>query len=223
MTVVSDAATFERLGLVREPETRSAGELAQEDFLNLMITQLRNQDPFKPMESGEFLGQLAQFGTVDGINELQDSFAALSSSLSSNQALQAAGLLDRTVLYAGEEGYLQNGGELSGAVELPYSASQVVVGVYGSSGQLVRRLDLGAHEGGQVAFEWDGRNESGAAVPPGRYSVRAELRNGTEVVSGQILLRGRVTNVTLGGANGPLTVGLEGLGDVDFGRVRQIG
>jgi hypothetical protein len=53
--------------------------------------------------------------------------------------------------------------------------------------------------------------------------VRAELRNGTEVVSGQILLRGRVTNVTLGGANGPLTVGLEGLGDVDFGRVRQIG
>ncbi len=223
MTAVSDVTTFEQLGLVREPQARTTGELAQEDFLNLMITQLRNQDPFKPMESGEFLGQLAQFGTVDGINALQDSFNSLSTSLASNQALQAAGLLDRNVLFASDQGFLETGGEISGMVELPHSATQVVVGIYGTNGELIRRLDLGAHEGGQTQFNWDGRNESGALVAPGRYTVRAELVSGREVESGQVLVRGRVTNVTLGGANGPLTVGVEGLGDIDFGRVRQIG
>ena len=58
--------------------------------MHLMLTQLRNQDPFKPMESGEFLGQLAQFGTVQGLAGLQTSFDSLASSLVSNQALQAS-------------------------------------------------------------------------------------------------------------------------------------
>ena len=50
------------------------GALATEDFLALMTTQLQNQDPLKPLESGDFLGQIASFSTVSGIGELNDSF-----------------------------------------------------------------------------------------------------------------------------------------------------
>ena len=73
-----------------------SGKLGQEEFLRLMITQLKNQDPTKPLDSGEFLGQLAQFGTVSGLADLKSSFTELAGSLVSNQALQAAGrsLLD---------------------------------------------------------------------------------------------------------------------------------
>ena len=82
------------------PKAAREGDLGQEDFLHLMLTQLKNQDPFKPMESGEFLGQLAQFGTVQGLAGLQTSFDSLASSLVSNQALQASSLVGRSALAA---------------------------------------------------------------------------------------------------------------------------
>src|SRR5687768_6194672 len=80
------------------PQAAAKGDLGQEDFLQLMLTQLKNQDPFKPMESGEFLGQIAQFGTVQGLAGLQTSFDSLSASLVSNQALQASALVGRSAL-----------------------------------------------------------------------------------------------------------------------------
>ena len=86
-----------QLGLT-QPKAEKKKELGQEAFLNLMITQLKNQDPFKPLDSGEFLGQLAQFGTVSGLQDLQTKFDSLSSALVSNQALQAASLVGHTAL-----------------------------------------------------------------------------------------------------------------------------
>ena len=78
-------------------QPKPGDELGQADFLQLMTAQLEAQDPLKPQESGEFLTQLAQFGTVNGIQELQKSFTGLSNSLLSLQALQASTLVGRTV------------------------------------------------------------------------------------------------------------------------------
>ena len=72
MTTINPSV-LEGLGLARKPEVKKE-ELGQDQFLKLMTTQLQNQDPFKPMENGEFLSQMAQFGTVSGIQGLQDSF-----------------------------------------------------------------------------------------------------------------------------------------------------
>jgi hypothetical protein len=103
-----DATTLEQAGLARAPtaDARANDKLGQEQFLKLMITQLNNQDPFKPLESGEFLGQLAQFGTVSGIQDLQQSFQGLAGSMQSNQALQAAGLVGRSVYVPAQEAWL---------------------------------------------------------------------------------------------------------------------
>ena len=70
-------------------------ELGQSQFLELMITQIKHQDPLNPAEGGEFLSQLAQFGTVNGITELQSSFDVLATTLQSSQALQASTILPR--------------------------------------------------------------------------------------------------------------------------------
>ena len=69
------------------PKTERKGDLGQEDFLHLMLTQLKNQDPFKPMESGEFLGQLAQFGTVQGLAGLQTSFDGLATKVNHHRTV----------------------------------------------------------------------------------------------------------------------------------------
>lgn len=223
MNPVADGNVFEELGLTRRQTSGRKEELGQEDFLNLMVTQLRNQDPFKPMESGDFLGQLAQFGTVSGIDSLETSFEKLSSSLTSNQALQAATLVGREVLIAADAGALVEGQDFKGAVELPFGADQVNVGIYDSAGRLVRSLELGRQPEGLVGFNWDGRSGEGEALPPGLYELRAEATLGNVTQAVEALVAAPVKSVTLGGVGEPLSVEVEGLGKMDFSLIKQIG
>ena len=219
-----DISALSELGLTRTPEVRnqSAGVLHQEAFLELMIAQFRNQDPFSPMENGDFLGQLAQFGTVSGIEELRNSFASFASSLYSDQALQASGLIDRQVLVPTNTGVLATTGRVTGAAELNASSAAVAVQVTDGSGALVRRMDLGVQSAGLVHFEWDGLNDAGQRVAAGAY--RVEVIGGQAGVQEQlpVLLEARVESVTLGNAGGVL-LNLEQLGEVSLAEVRQIG
>jgi flagellar basal-body rod modification protein FlgD len=196
-------------------------KLGQEEFLKLMITQLENQDPFKPLESGEFLGQLAQFGTVSGLSELQTSFDGLATSLVSNQALQAAGLIGRPVLVAGSQGLYEPGGTYAGAVDLDASSSSVRLQINDASGQVVRQIELGAQSAGLVRFQWDGITDAGVAAEQGLYSVSAQYFDGAEMRSTGTLIKADVESVTLG-AQG-LAVQLRGLGVVPFSAVAEIG
>jgi flagellar basal-body rod modification protein FlgD len=216
-----DSATLQSLGLASPPKAKPA-TLGQEEFLKLMMTQLRNQDPFKPLESGEFLSQIAQFSTVTGIQDLQASFKTLSSSLYSNQALQASSLVGRTVLVPSASAALAAGGQVSGAVDLTSSTSQLVVGVYDGTGQLVRRISLGPQAAGQVSFAWDGLTDAGTAAAPGTYRVRAEAEIGGQAVAMDTLVASKVESVVLGGRDGGIRLNLSSLGGFDFSAVRQI-
>lgn len=204
------------------PSQKARDELGQEDFLKLMITQFRNQDPFEPMDNGAFLGQLAQFGTVNGIEQLNGAFASLSSSIQSEQVLQAANLVGRSVLARTDSGYLPAGGTLSGAVELNGSASNVQVEITDASGQLVRRLDLGAHESGLSQFEWDGRDASQEPVPPGHYRLTARVIRGTSVESAETLLDATIESVNLGQFGHGMTLNLPGGETLSLDQIRRI-
>ena len=61
----------------QQAEVERTSSLGQDDFLKLLTTQLQYQDPMKPMENGEFLGQMAQFSTVTGITEMQTSMESM--------------------------------------------------------------------------------------------------------------------------------------------------
>ncbi len=214
---------LDALGLATDAATRQpVKSLGQEQFLELMVAQLKNQDPMKPMQNGEFLGQLAQFGTVNGIQELQKSFAGLSASLQSNQALLASSLVGRSVLVPSAQAVLADGGAVSGVVDLPVASAHVAVGIYTETGQLLRRIDLGAQAAGQARFTWDGRTEAGQPLAPGRYRLRAESVDGGVTTARDTLVSTRVDSVSLGGTQG-LMLNLAGLGSVPLAQVRQIG
>src|ERR1044071_7365466 len=100
-------------------------QLGQGQFLELMVAQLKNQDPFKAMDPSQFLGQLAQFGTVTGIQEMQGAFASLSEALRSSQVLGGSTMVGREVLLAADQTTLGEAGGISGAVEVPTGASAV--------------------------------------------------------------------------------------------------
>lgn len=217
---------LQNLGLSQRPEANTRSDpnrLGQPDFLRLMVAQLENQDPFQPMESGEFLGQLAQFGTVSGIEDLQRSFREMASSLVSNQALQAASLVERQVLVPGNSTTLSAEGSISGAVELAQSANLVSLGIYDSSGNLVRRLPMGPQGPGMHTFAWDGMTDAGTTAAPGRYRIEASALN-TSGMSLQlpVYLDSRVESVAIGGDGGQLKLQVEGVGEVEFSKVRGI-
>ena len=219
-----DATTLEQAGLARAPSTdaRANDKLGQEQFLKLMITQLSNQDPFKPLESGEFLGQLAQFGTVTGIQDLQQSFQGLAGSMQSNQALQAAGLVGRSVYVPAQEAWLPPEGAVSGAVQNPAGASDITVGIYDFAGRLVATVPAEG-QGDRAAFQWDGTNQEGEQVPPGFYEIRAVGQVSGEPVALDALVRGQVESVSIDRYSGALSLTVTGLGVVDLSKVRQIG
>ena len=94
------AAIFESLNPSREAEKAKSGsveEMGSEEFLTLMIAQLENQDPTKPMDQMAFMSQLAQFAQVSGIQELNESFSGLNNTLTGQQALQASQMVGRSV------------------------------------------------------------------------------------------------------------------------------
>lgn len=219
--------SYSNIGLTTTQSAAAAASkdkksLGQDEFLKLMTTQLRNQDPLAPMDNGEFLGQIAQFGTVSGINDLLGSFNNLSTNLQSSQALQASSLIGRDVLVQSNEGYLPPQGVLAGAVNLDSSASDVAVNIYNSTGELMGRVELGDQAPGMTAFVWDGATVSGMQAAPGRYQIEVEVTRGgvTEIV--EPLVASSVVSLTLGGIGQAMQVELDQLGQVDFSQINQI-
>lgn len=209
---------YSDLGLaLRSPSTQKQ-EMGQEDFLRLMTTQLQNQDPFKPMESGEFLSQIAQFSTVSGIQQLNSSFSSLSLSMASGQVLQAASLVGRSVMVPGEDAFLPASGALKGAVETGGSG-QVYVDIHDASGAKVASMDLGTREAGLHRFEWDGTDGSGNRLPAGAYEMRARVVQNGKSTAAETLAVSEVLSVTLGGDG--LSLELQGLPSANLVDVRQ--
>lgn len=217
-----DYSTVQNLGLTAPQQTSTTrNELGQEDFLELMVTQLKNQDPLNPMENGEFLSQIAQFSAVTGIEELNDSFSGLSSSISSDQGLQAANLVGRTVVVPSDAAVLAAGGTVQGEISLPVSTPNLSITITDSNGELVRKLELSTQQAGQVPFSWDGLLEDGTYADPGVYQITAEATVGGENRGLLTQVRADVASVTLGGSQG-LILNLAGLGSYQFSDVQQI-
>jgi flagellar basal-body rod modification protein FlgD len=217
----TESDLFQTLGLARELDDGNQNELALEDFLELMVTELTHQDPFKPMENSELATQISQFATVSGIDELNQSFSDLSGSLLSDQALQAANLVGRDVLVPSDVGYYTTGNTLDGVIDLDQSASDVTLRIYNATGSLVRELSLGTQTSGQVAFSWDGIMDDGDYASSGQYYVTAQATMDGETVVPYTLLEAKVSSVSVG-AGQDLALNLEGLGTVSFNDVAEI-
>jgi flagellar basal-body rod modification protein FlgD len=179
------------------PLGESAKELGQADFIELLVAQIKNQDPTKPLDPSQFMSQLAQFSTVNGIQELKASFESLAGRLSSEQSLQAAGLVGRNVLVPGGPGTLAAGGTISGHVNLPQQSSVLDLSIIDAFGVEVRSLSLGGHNEGSVQFQWDGLADDGSAALPGEYRVIAEALIDGERQAIEVAVATRVDSVTI--------------------------
>ena len=201
----------------------SGVSLGGTDFLTLMLAQLKNQDPTSPVDSNEFLQQLASLSEVQGITQLNTSFSTLSNSLVSSQALQASSLLGHQALVSNSTANLTSaGGTVNGAVSVPQTSPQVVLNIANSAGVLVQSINLGAQSAGLADFTWNGQTSSGTAAPAGTYTLSAQVSGVTGGTAIGTLVSGTVDSVTMGSGSTGLTLNISGLGSVPFSSVQQI-
>ncbi len=223
MSLNVDASVLEGIGLTAPQKRAVPGNQSDEDtFMKLILTQLQNQDPTKPMDNSQFLSQLAQFKSVSGIDELKKSVDAMAESFQSNQALQASSLVGRWVMIESNSGQLWDKVGMAGAVDVPSSSSKVTVSVKDSSGQIIKQIDLGPQEKGVVSFNWDGMDDEGNSYKVGKYFIEA---NANIAGKTQALITNTVVpveSVIMGKVGTGLTVNTSGFGKVSLSNVKQI-
>mgnify|MGYP001161159572 FL=1 len=129
--------------------------LGQEDFLKLMTTQLQNQDPFAPMENGDFIAQMAQFSTVTGITEMSNNMKALNDKIDGFRIATASQYLGHSVLVPGNVVRPNGNNEINGVIDLPNATTKLQVFFQKENGEIINQLDLGGQSRGLVGFAWE--------------------------------------------------------------------
>lgn len=209
------------LGL-NQPEPVSKSSLGQKDFLRLMVAQVKNQDPMQPQANGEFLSQLAQFSTNDGITQMQDSLQQMATSLQSNQALQASALVGRKVLVNSDHLNLGAEGDVKAAIDMPAGLNNLTASVYSESGELIKTIPLGQPQPGFFQFSWDGLGQNNQRAVAGNYKISVRGIYGGKEVALNTMTSANVDSVSLGQNGEGLKLNVSGIGSVSLDKVRQI-
>jgi flagellar basal-body rod modification protein FlgD len=231
MSMVSsttNTAAVDNLSINKKTETKkNNNELGQAAFLELMITQMKNQNPLEPQDNSEFVAQLAQFSSVEGLERLNKNFT----SFMSTNALQASSLVGRSVSVETDKSTLLAGGLVSGMVNLDYTTKDTKISIYDEVGSLVQSIPVGELSKGENVFRWDGQNieingklldwkapDNGAAVGVYRFEVTATQNGKAESL--KTSLSANVNSVSIN-EDGELILNLAGIGPVNVKDVKQ--
>ena len=180
-----DLFSSRRAEVARGSGSNSVEDMGSQDFMALMIAQMENQDPTQPMDQLAFMSQLAQFGTVSGVQELNEAFNGLAANLRGNQAVQASSLVGRSVATQSNFGHLTTGIDSDGNVSYAMRA-YVDMGSGADGGQFYVHDAEGAivftgnlpPGSGSVQVLWDGIAADGQQLVPGEYQISANLQSG---------------------------------------------
>lgn len=194
-------------------------ELGKTQFLELMIAQFNNQDPLDPAKNEDFIAQLAQFSSLEGIQNLNVSMESVAAAVRSSLTLEAASIVGRSVLVPTSRAFVGEGG-LGGNVLNSQGGSDVRVDILDESGETVRSLDLGTQAEGDVRFLWDGTDPAGEPLPKGSYGVRAYAMGLGDPVQLDVELPELVVSVSL--SERGATVNLAGGETVPLSEIKEI-
>lgn len=224
----SSSSVTDNLSITKKTETKkNTNELGQAAFLELMITQMNNQNPLSPQDNSEFVAQLAQFSSVEGLERLNTSF----NSFMSNNALQASSLVGTSVNVEAEKSVLAKGSFVAGSTDLAYTTKNLKINIYDEKGALAQTIPVGEVPKGEMVFRWDGQvieingelldwsaGTTGAPVGEYKFEITADQNGKNEAL--KTSLSANVNSVSIG-ANGALVLNLAGIGAVEASKVKQ--
>ena len=165
--------------------------LGQDDFMKMLIAQLQNQDPLNPMDGANFAAQLAQFSTVEQINNMSTQLKTMNASISAMNNAQITSLIGSQVTAQG------NAINVTGSSStLSYNLSSAIqkgtIKIYNSSGVAVKTLDIGSQNAGVNSVTWDS-----SGLPTGTYTfdIAATDKNGVSIPA-TTMVNGTISGIT---------------------------
>ena len=197
------STTYTTLPLTSSPSTAATtgkSALGKDDFLKLLIVQLRNQDPMDPMKGTEFATQLAQFSSVEQLSNINTS---LTESISANQVMTqsinnalASTMIGKSVKASSNSFNVTESGEMNLGYSLGKDAATVTVKIYDDSGVLVRTITIDGAQKGDGTAVWDGRDDHGNKVAAGTYSFSvAAVDSAKTAITATSFVTGTVTGI----------------------------
>jgi flagellar basal-body rod modification protein FlgD len=175
---------YERDQAASAQATGDASELGKDAFLELLVTQLENQDPLEPMEDTQFISQLAQFSNLEQMTNISKGIDTLVDN-SSQDMLSGVNYIGKGVVSAGST--ISKSGDQSSALyyTIDDPAVRMTINVFDSAGNMVDSEEVGAKQAGTYAFIWDGVDYDGQDQADGTYRVTfaAEGANGEPVLT----------------------------------------
>ena len=201
--------------------TSNSNELGKNEFMELMLAQLKNQNQLEPQDNGEFISQLAQFSSLEEMQKLSGNVDDMVGQFRSTQALQASAMVGKSVLAPSSVGVLGADGQITGSIDVPASTGGVRLSIQNEAGELLRQIDLGSSPAGMKSFTWDGQDGNGNPLPQGPYKIVAEASypEGSQQLA--TMVSANVDSVSLG-QNGSITLNLAGMGSIALSDVQQI-
>ena len=217
MTVSSTTNTTSTAGTTSGNQLAiTSGNDLQNTFMQLLVAQLKNQDPLNPMDNSQMTSQLAQINTVNGIQQLN---TTMSSMLTQNATTQASSMIGRTVQVPTNNLTLASGAANFG-VSVPTGADDVVVTITNAAGVAVRTVDLGQMAAGSGNYTWNGKDDKGNQLADGAYSIKVSATQGGKVVTANALGIDKVAGVTIN--NGTMQLALASGGTAKLSDVASI-
>lgn len=195
-------------------------ENPQDRFLKLLVTQMKNQDPLKPLDNAEVTSQLAQISTVSGLDKLNSTLQQLVTSAEDTRSVEALGLIGHKAFVPGTAIALSGDGAIAG-IELAQPVDQLKVAILDSAGFAIRTMDLGAQPTGISTISWDGLTDSGTKAVDGDYTFAVSAKQGGNDVKADTLSFGMVKSVTPGDGDTHLDMG-DKLGLISLSNVKQV-
>lgn len=196
-------------------------KMGQNQFLQLLVTQMQNQDPINPMDSKEFASQLAQFNSVEQLVNVNKGLESLAQSQKVMRAeftnSMASSLTGKQVRALSNKVNLEPGKDAIIDYDLNNSASDVKIIIRDSSGNQVRTAKIDGAASGENKWTWDGKSNDGIDVPDGQYSVEIQAKNGDSNVKARMFNEGIADKVRFTGTGVKISInGVEvPIGDIE--------
>ncbi len=223
ITGVETNSVLNDLSFSNQPESEKSEAQSDKDmFMRLLLAQIENQDPLKPADQTEFVAQLAQFSSLEGIQNLSNSVQDIGAMYRSSQALQATALVGREVLTTGQIGYLEENGSISGVIAAGQASGDLMMTVKDASGQVVANVDMGNIGSAETPFQWDGTDMVGNPLPPGLYSIAIEGTLSGENEALITSMYSRVNSVSIVDNQGGMKLNLNGIGQIDSTDIQEV-
>jgi flagellar basal-body rod modification protein FlgD len=174
----------------------TATVMGKDDFLTLLVAQLQNQDPLNPSDSTEFTAQLAQFSSLEQLQNINDTLAGFEVYQSTLNNIQSSNFIGKTVTASGDALSVTNGVADPISVELDKNCQTVYIQISDAHGEYVTDIEAGSLDAGMHSIAWDGTDQYGVTVGDGSYtfSVMAVDADGNSV-STTSYITGKVTGI----------------------------